>query len=519
MQDRERYVIGMDSSTQSVKAIAWTTDGTPCAEGRAPHSISTPHPLKAEQNAEDWWSAAIQALKAVTRQIDPDRIDGIAISNQRETMVLLDDKGAPLAPATLWLDRRANEMVPVLARELGGERLHAVSGKPVDVIPCVYRLRHLRQTEPALLDKAAQILSVHDFLVLKLTGKAQASWTSGDPFGIFDIEKKAWSSEILDHLGIPLEKLPPVHRPSSLLGHVTPQAAGLTGLRAGMPVYAAGGDGHCAALGVGAINPGVAYLNLGTAVVGGLWSPTAELSRYWRTLTSPSGEGYLLENCQRGGAYFINWLFDTFAGGRGNAEIFGRLEAQARLLPVGSGGVTVSSYLVGCMDPHWDVNARAAFIGMGPETGIGHLYRASMEAITLEFVRSLEQMRMAKVEADRIFVIGGGADNSLWLQMVADASGLPVIRSLSNEASALGAGISAAVGHGWYQDFAMATEAMTRLSAQVDPDPNLHDDWQALSARQKQLYPALKKFHIADESVQPLKTNEPGLDNLLSVSQ
>lgn len=491
MQDRERYVVGIDSSTQSVKAIAWTRDGTPRAEGRAPHVISTPHPLKAEQNAEDWWAAATDALKSLTRQVVADRIDGIAISNQRETMVLLDAEGRPLAPATLWLDRRAAEMVPVLARELGGERIHAISGKPVDVIPCVYRLRHLRETDPALLDKAAQILSVHDFLARKLTGNAAASWTSGDPFGIFDIEKKVWSHEILDHLGIPPTKLPPAHRPGSLIGDVTADAASLTGLRIGTPVYAAGGDGHCAALGVGAISSGIAYLNLGTAVVGGLWSPTAELSRYWRTLTSPSGEGYLLENCQRGGAYFINWLLETFAGSRSSAEIFGKLEAEARGLPIGSGGVTVSTYLLGCMDPHWDMTARAAFVGMGPETGMSHLYRASIEAITLEFVRSLEQMRAAGIEADRIFVIGGGAESALWRQIVADASGLPVIRSLSNQASALGAGISAAVGHGWYENFAAATNAMTRLAEQVDPDLHARDDWRALSARQSGLYPAL----------------------------
>ncbi|PII39475.1 hypothetical protein T190_04270 [Sinorhizobium meliloti CCBAU 01290] len=170
-------------------------------------------------------------------------------------------------------------------------------------------------------------------------------------------------------------------------------------------------------------------------------------------MVSPSGEGYLLESCQRAGAYFVNWLLDAFAGGRSDPAIFDRLESEASSLDVGSGGVTVCSYLMGCMDPHWDANARATFTGMGPETGIGHLYRASMEAITLEFVRSLLEMKSMGVAADRIFVIGGGAGSPLWRQMVADASGLPVIRSLSNEASALGAGMSAAVGAGWYGHF------------------------------------------------------------------
>ena len=492
MQPHERYVVGIDSSTQSVKAIAWTTDGTPRAEGRAPHAISTPEPHLAEQNAEDWWTAAVTALSAVTRQVDPHRIDGIAISNQRETMVLLDGDRKPLAPATLWLDSRARAMTKVLAAEFGSERLHAISGKPVDVIPCLYRLRHFSEHQPELLDRAAQILSVHDFLVQKLTGEAAASWTSADPFGIFDIHSKLWSSEILDHLGIPLSKLPPLHRPGVQIGQVTPAAAAATGLRAGTPVFAGGGDGHSAGLAVGATSPGVAYLNLGTAVVGGLWSATPELSRYWRTLVSPTGDGYLLESCQRAGAYFVNWMLDNFAGGHEDAKIFERLEAQALKLPVGSGGVMVCSYLMGCMDPHWDENARATFTGMGPETGMGHLYRASLEAITLEFARALEQMRRQDAKVDRVLVIGGGAGSPLWLHMVADSTGLPVIRSLSNEASALGAGMCAAVGAGWHADFAAATREMTRIAEQVDPSLKAFPEWQALSARQAKVYEGMR---------------------------
>lgn len=487
-----RYVIGMDSSTQSVKAVAWAPDGTPVAEGRAPHAISTPHPLKAEQNADEWWTAACTALKSLTAQIDPGLVDGIAISNQRETMVLLDAENRPLAPATLWLDRRAKDTVRRFADEFGAERLHAISGKPVDVIPCVYRLKHWRDHEPAILDATRTIASVHDWLTLHLTGKAASSWTSADPFGLFDIGAKGWSGELVDYLGLSLDLLPQLYRPGSLVGHVTPGAAALTGLRAGTPVYAGGGDGQCAGLGVNVIAPGAAYLNLGTAVVGGGWSASPALSRYWRTLVSPDGEGYLLENCQRGGAYFVNWMLDAFAGGRADPAIFARLEAEAAGLDVGSGGVMACSYLMGCMDPHWDENAKAAFVGLGPEVGMGHLYRAALEAITLEFARSLVEMRANGVLAERIFVIGGGAQSPLWRQMVADAAGLPVIRSLSNEASALGAGIAAAVGSGWHASFQEAAGAMSRVAEEVRPDPSVKAAWAALSGRQGQVYGRLR---------------------------
>ena len=148
MTDTERLVIGIDSSTQSVKAIAWSRDGTPMAEGRATHDIHVPSPLIAEQDARQWWSAAQEALRQLTAQIDMARVDAMAISNQRETMVLTDAGGDPIAPATVWLDRRSRDAVDMLAAEVGRDRLHQITGKPVDTIPCVYRLRHFRAQNP-----------------------------------------------------------------------------------------------------------------------------------------------------------------------------------------------------------------------------------------------------------------------------------------------------------------------------------------------------------------------------------
>jgi xylulokinase len=489
-----RYVIGLDSSTQSVKAVVWDAEGRPVAEGRASHTIRTPDAIRAEQDAGEWWTAAQAALRAATAQIDPATLDGLAISNQRETMVFTDHAGMPLAPATLWFDRRAKASVADMTRVLGEGAMHRITGKPVDVVPCAYRLHHFAATDPALMARVERVLSVHDLLTLHLTGAPAATWTSADNFGLFDIAGKHWSDKVMGAIGLPLSLLPPVHRPGARVGTVSAAAAALTGLPEGLPVFAAGGDGHCAALGAGAVTPGTVYLNLGTALVGGAWSANPDLSRYWRTLISQTGEGYLLETVQLAGAFFVNWLIDTFGGGRADPSVFTRLESQAAALPVGSGGVTVCSYLTGVMDPHWDETARATFTGLSADTGMGHLYRASLEALTLEFARALAQMRGAGVPLSRIVVIGGGASSKLWQKMIADATGLPVFRGRSDEASALGAGISAAVGAGWYDGFAGAADGMTAPTLASVPDPAAAADWAALSARQAGVYPANRAF-------------------------
>ena len=480
-------VVGLDSSTQSTKAIAWTRGGEAVAEGRAPIPMAMPAPGFVEQDVEDWWRAACDALRALTSQVDPTRIAGLAISNQRETVAFVDDELKATRPAIVWLDERATEEIPLLTTAFGAERLHAISGKPPDVTPVVYRLSWLRRHEPAALE-ASRILDVHGFLSGRLTGRPTASWTSADPFGLFDIEAKSWSEAILTQLALSAEHFAELARPGTCIGEVTAEAARETGLAPGTAVFAAGGDGQCAGLGVDAVRPGLVYLNLGTAIITGAWSQTPRIGPSWRTMTSPTGDGYFLEGCQRAGAFFINWFVDTFAGGRNDPGVFARLEAAAAALPVGSEGVTVCPYLSGVMDPHWDPQARAGFLGLAAGHGIGHLYRASLEALTLETARCVAAMAEDGLAPERILAVGGGANSALWLRMIADATGLPIALSESLEASSLGAAMSAAVGLGWFDGFAAAAETMSRSGATVLPDASARAAWEALSIRQAAAY-------------------------------
>ena len=486
----EPLVVGLDSSTQSCKAIAWSRDGRAVAEGRAPLELMKPKPDYVEQEVADWWRAATTALRQIAEAVDPQRIAGIAISNQRETVALIDGAGEPIGPASLWLDERAAGLVDRFAAEIGRERLHAITGKPIDVTPVVYRLKWLGENEPERLGRATKILDVHGYLTLKLTGTPTASWTSADPFGIFDITRKEWSRPILDHLGIKLSQLPNAVRSGTRVGTVHAAAAATTGLVEGTPVIAAGGDGQCAGLGANAVQDGVVYLNLGTAIIAGVWSREPAIGAFWRTMISPTGDGYFLEAVQRAGAYFVNWFVDMFVGGRSEPAIFDRLEKEAAAVPIGSDGLLAGTTLVGCMDPHWDPSGRASFIGMHPSHTLGHFYRAGLEAMTLQTARALEEMRSHGLSPSRMVAIGGGANSPLWTKMMADATGIAIQKGQNAEASSLGAAISAAVGIGWFKSFAEAADAMTSVAETIEPDPRARQAWDALSARQAKVFPA-----------------------------
>jgi xylulokinase len=483
----DELVVGVDSSTQSTKAVAWTPRGETVAEGRAPVPLSSPKPGYAEQDVEDWWRATCAALSELTTKVDPARIAGLAISNQRETVAVVDEALKAKRPAIVWLDERAVEEIPRLTGAFGAERLHAISGKPPDITPVVYRLSWLRRHQPEVLE-GARLLDVHGFLTGRLTGTPTASWTSADPFGVFDIEAKTWSAPILEHLGLSPERFAALAPPGAQVGTVTAAAAEATGLRAGTPVFAGGGDGQCAGLGANAVRPGTVYLNLGTAIITGAWSATPRIGKSWRTMTSQTGEGYFLEGCQRAGAFFINWFVDTFSGGHEDPKVFARLEEAATALPVGSEGVTVCPYLSGVMDPHWDPQARAAFHGLGASHGLGHLYRASLEALTLESARCVATMQADGLAPQHILAVGGGVNSRLWVRMMADSTGLPITRSENPEASSLGAAMSAAVGLGWHDGFMAAASEMSRTGPTVDPDPSQRAAWEELSVRQAAAY-------------------------------
>jgi xylulokinase len=484
MQD---IVVGVDASTQSVKAVAWSREGRALAEGRSPFTLLQPEPDHAEQNPEDWWSAAVTALRELSTHVNPQRIAGLAIANQRETVAFLDAELRPVRSAIVWLDGRAKDEVGRLSQMLGAERLHSITGKPVDITPVIYRLAWMRRHQPEILERTALILDVHGYLTGRLTGQAVASWTSADPFGIFDIGRMDWSGPLLAAIGVRREQFPPVVRPGAAVGRLTRAAAEATGLAEGTPVFAGGGDGQCAGLGVNGCRPGQIYLNLGTAIITGAWSQVPRISLNWRTMTSPTGEGYFLEGCQRAGTFLVDWILDTFGGGR-SPETFARLEREVATLPIGSQGLTVCPYLSGVMDPHWDPAARAAIEGLAPYHTFVHLYRAVLEALVLESSRTVEAMRREGLAPERIVAVGGGARSVPWTQMFADATGLPLVQSESVEASALGAGMIAATGAGWFDSAVAAAAAMSRTGRVAIPDPAARKAWQTLSERQARAY-------------------------------
>jgi xylulokinase len=479
----ERLVIGIDSSTQGTKAVAWNREGVAVAKGTAPILLSNPRPDYFTQEPIDWWRSCCSALWACTAQLDPEQVDAVAIAHQRETVAFLDARGESIYPAILWLDERARSNAASLSEAVGIETIHRITGRYPDLTPTIYRLDWMRRHEPEIFARTACFADVQCYLAHKLAGGPfRTGWLSADNTGLYDLAGKRWSPALLDAVGLTAERLPEPVPPGRLLGRVTRRASEETALPEGLPIFAGGGDGHYAGLGTNCTRSDRAYVSLGTSVVSGVWSPEYRYNKAWRTLIAAQGEGYIYEGVLRTGSFLINWFVDQFVpGGRNDPEVFARLEAAAQQIPIGSDGLLIQPYWSGAMDPYWDIRARGVTLGQSGSHKPAHFYRAILEGITLDQVmrtRALEEASGLRI--DHYVAIGGGAASPLWRQMLADASGKPVLLSDTVEASALGAGMTAAYGAGWYPSITAAAQEMTGQTRAVEPDPRAGRRYEAL---------------------------------------
>jgi xylulokinase len=268
----------------------------------------------------------------------------------------------------------------------GAEKVHAISGKPVDITPCLYRMVWLRENEPHLLDRAAYIAEVHGYLCFRLTGRWTTSTASADPMGVLDMERLVCSQDILAAAGVPIDKMLPLVRPGAFIGTVIEAAAQATGLAADTPVFAAGGDGQCAGTGVEVLRSGRAYINLRTAVVSGSYAERYAFDAAFRTETAVADRGYILETCLRAGTFLVDWLSRELLGidPQRRLEALTALEAEAGASPVGANGVILVPYWEGCMTPYRNAAARGVIAGLSGSTRRGDLYRALLEGVALE---------------------------------------------------------------------------------------------------------------------------------------
>ena len=493
-------VLGIDASTTACKAVVWDLAGNVVAQGRASLPLLRPRPLWHEQRADDWWAALVAAVNlalADHRRL-ADRIVALCIAPQRETFVPVDAAGTPLRNAIVWMDERSRELLPGIAVGCGGARIHQMTGKPLSGNLAIGKIQWLQRYEPKVVARTHKFLDVAAFLNDKLTGLYRTGWGCVDPMGLFDMRENAWSTSLLDYLGISVDQMPEVCPTGSVIGELTGTAAKACGLRPGTAVVAGVGDGQSGGLGANITEPGKAYLSLGTSVVSGTITEDYVVDRAFRTMTGGVPGTYSLETVLLGGTYTVDWFLDKLLGCDGaevRAAALDHYDAALDAVPLGAEGLMVVPYWNSAMNPYWDAGASGITVGWRGIHTPEHLYRAVLEGIAYEQRLHTEGVEAALGRQVKAYVaMGGGAQSARWCQIIADVTGTPLLRALAPEAAALGAGILAAFGSGLYSDVREAASAMTRLDSMCFvPDADRHAHYDRLYTEvYRELFPALQ---------------------------
>ena len=487
-------VIAIDSSTTATKAIVVDTEGKVLALGRQDIDLLSPQQGFGEHDPRQWWTSTHDAVAQALAQLTPsekERIAAFGITHQRESFAPFAADGTPLRNGILWLDIRAADQV----QRYGTPEIHALSGRPADVTPGLYKMAWLKENEPESLAKADKVTTVSAYIAFCLTGKWVDSAACADSLSLSNIKTLEYDDGLLEIAGVRREQMADLVKPGQVLGTLEKSIAEEWGIGE-IPIVAGCGDGQAAGVGAAAVTPDVAYLNMGTAVNAGVTSPEYQFGQVYRTLAGGIPDTYILEVLQSSGNYLATW----FRRALGKPELAGapdpELEALAAARTPGSGGLITLPYWNAVQSPYWDPIARGAIVGWRGTHGKGSMYRSLLEAICIEMSRSLHAMEEATgVKLTAVRGMGGGLRSPLWRQIMTDAIGLPITGCKEEEISALGAAVIAMASTGVFGDTSIATAAqkMAQFTDKSEPNMDEHEVYAELGEIQGRLYSNLKE--------------------------
>ena len=487
------YFLGIDTSTTSSKALLIDSNGVVIAVAAASHTLQTPKPLWSEQNPREWWDAVAASIKSVLEKagVSGERVVAVGLTGQMHGLILLDENGSVLRPAILWNDQRTQSQCDEIHQVIGKEKFIQITGNVALTGFTAPKILWVKENEPSVYARAKHVLLPKDYIRFCLTGEYAMDKADGAGTVLFDLKVRDWSDEVLAALGIPREWMPRTFEGTAFTGKVTEEAARLTGLKAGTPVAAGGGDQAAGAVGVGAVEPGIVGLTVGTSGVVFATTPSA--------LIEPEGRLHAFCHAVPGMWHFmgvmlsaagsLQWYRDTLAP---NVS-FDELVKEAESAPAGSEGLLFLPYLSGERTPYPDPLARGSFVGLTLRHTRAHMTRAVLEGVAFGLKDSFTLIQNAGLgKITQVRASGGGTKGALWRQILASALEAELVTVNTSEGTAFGAALLAGVGAGTWSDVASACKSTIQITGQTLPDDAQVNSYRRSYPLYRELYPALK---------------------------
>ncbi len=491
---KENVILAIDCGTQSLRALLFSDKGDLLDRAQVAYDpyFST-KPGWAEQDPEVYWGSLCDActqLKTTSPGLF-DRIAGVGVTTQRNSLINVDANGDPLRPAVTWLDQR--KAIPSVGddevRQLGLEP--SVMGGVIAGIQAQGKSNWIIQNQPEIWHATHKYLQVSGFLNHRLTGSFTDSVASQIGYIPFDYRNMQWAEgNDLFAMLFPVErdKLPELVTPGKALGQITLKAFQATGIKQGVPVIACGSDKGCETVGAGVIDETKVNLSFGTTA-----TVQTTTKRYFEALPFMPPYPAVAPGCYNPeimiprGYWMITWFKNEFgfqevleAEARGIAaeEILDRYLAETE---PGAMGLVVQPHWGGALDAPY---AKGAMIGFGEVHTKAHIYRGIIEGLGYALRDAKETMeRAGGLEIREVGVSGGGSQSDEICRITANIFNLPLAKGKTHEASGLGAAIITATGVGMFSSLEDASESMATTERVFRPDPEAAEMYQKLYER------------------------------------
>lgn len=495
------YLLGTDIGTSGTKTVLMDTKGNLIAQDLQEYDVLTPYPLWAEQWPDVWLAGAVASIKNTVEKsnVPPEQIRAIAVSGlYGGSGIPLDENMEPVRPCMIWMDRRAEEETGWVLKHIGEERLLEITHNGADPYYGYTKILWMKHHEPENWARTKLFLPPNDYVIYKLTGKIAIDYSSaGNIGGIFDMNTRTWSGELMEEMGIPCSMMPEtIVESTDVVGGLTKEAANALGLWEGMSVVAGGIDCGAANIGLGVLEPGIYAAAIGTSMCAAYISDRPVKGKgliVWPYLYNAKKLSYYFAGGATAGA-IVKWFrntmcqFELEAERSGGPKCYDVLNEQAAAVPAGSEGLIVLPYFMGERSPVWDSDAKGTIVGLSLTHTKAHVYRAFLEAVAYSLRNAMEAT--GEDPGGQILIAGGVTKSRLWRQIFADVTGYPVVCPIHDTEANLGDVMLAGIGVGLlnFED----VKQWQVLDEKIMPDPKRHEIYNRYYEVYQSVYQHLK---------------------------
>jgi len=430
--------LGLDLGTSEIKALVIDNQGKVLATAGEALEVQRPHPHWSEQHPAQWWQATQNVVTTLREKLPHEwpEISAIGLSGQMHGAVLLGREGDVLRPAILWNDTRSAKACQQLTHS--APELHRITGNLAMPGFTAPKLLWVARYEPEIFSQIATVLLPKDYLRWKMSGDKVSDMSDAAGTLWLDVAKRDWSDTLLDACGLTRDQMPRLVEGSEVSGYLNRDIARAWGLKNQVVIAGGGGDNAASAVGIGAVEPGDAFISLGTSgvlfAVNEKFSPNPQsavhafchaLPQRWHQMSVMlTAASALRWYCQLIGSNETTLL----------AEIALLTQAEKRQAPL------FLPYLSGERTPHNDPDAVGAFHGMTHSTQRASLGYAVLEGVAFGMADGLSVLKESGTELSKCSLVGGGARSHEWAQLIADVLNLTITTHQGGEAGgALGA--------------------------------------------------------------------------------